>query len=471
MSSTDASSDGEPQVARRALAGDAPALRALVRAAYAKWVPLIGREPKPMTADYDKAVREHLVFVVEAPDRPDNGRLDAAIELIPAADHLLVENVAVAPAAQGRGLGTQLMDVAERVARDLGLRELRLYTNARFAENIALYEKLGYAITERAAIPGGGEVVWMGKRLDGPVAAAPLLPEPLRMPIWRDGPVPLGRVVYYRTVWAVLALIVGVGSISLAVSAGGKITLAHIALPAVLCALGVGFALLQLWLIALAARRTVHTGGNPGSSSLAFSSTVLGALTIAGVLHGKAVPQLQEMWEIYHGDQRLSDLRIAVGSDGHTMVLDGSLGMNAAAEIRRVLDAHPQVRAIVMEGPGGRMGPAYEIFQLIRDRQLNTRVERECDSACTVMFLGGVERSLGFYGRLGFHQIGFPGMSRGDMVDANRQLERFLTFDARVNRDFARKVVDTPHDSIWSPTPRELLDAGVIHRSDAVRRR
>lgn len=466
MSSTETTSDGDAQVARRALAGDAPALRDLVRAAYAKWVPLIGREPKPMTADYDKAVREHLVFVVEAP-----GQLDAAIELIPVAGHLLVENVAVAPSAQGRGLGTQLMDVAERVARDLGLKELRLYTNAKFTENIALYEKLGYAITERAEIPGGGEVVWMGKRLDGTAAGPPVLPETLRMPIWRDGAAPLGRVVYYRTVWAVLALIVGVGSISFAVSAGGKITLAHVALPAVLCALGVGFALWQLWLIALAARRAFRTGGNPRTSSLAFSSTVLGALTIAGVLHGKALPQLQEMWDIYRGDQRLSDLRITVGSDGQTMVLDGSLGMNAAADVRRVLDAHPQVRAIVMEGPGGRMGPAYEIFQLIRDRRLNTRVERECDSACTVMFLGGAERSLGFYGRLGFHQIGFPGMSRGDMVDANRQLERFLAFDAKLDRDFARKVVDTPHDSIWSPTPRELLDAGVIHRSDAARRR
>ncbi len=460
MSSTETSSDGDQQVARRALAGDAPALLALVRAAYAKWVPLIGREPKPMTADYDKAVREHLVFVVEAP-----GRLDAAIELIPAADHLLVENVAVAPAAQGRGLGTQLMDVAERVARDLGLKELRLYTNAQFAQNIAMYEKLGYAITERAAIPTGGEVVWMRKRLDGPV-----LPEPLRMPIWRDGPVPLGRVVYYRTVWAVLALIVGVGSISLAVSAGGPITIAHIAIPAVLCALGVGFALWQLWLIAAAARRVANSG-NPRSSGLAFSSTILGVLTIAGVLHGKAVPQLQEMWEIYRGDQRLSDLRIVVGSGGQTMTLDGSLGMNTAADVRRALDAHPEVRTIVMEGPGGRMGPAYEIFQLIRDRRLNTRVERECDSACAVMFLGGAERSLGFYGRLGFHQVGFPGMSQGDMVDANRQLERFLTFDAKLHRDFARKVVDTPHDSIWSPTPQELLDAGAIHRSDAVRRR
>lgn len=461
MSSTETSSDGDAQVARRALAGDAPALRDLVRAAYAKWVPLIGREPKPMTADYDKAVREHLVFVVESP-----GQLDAAIELIPAADHLLVENVAVAPSAQGRGLGTQLMDVAERVARDLGLRELRLYTNGKFVENIALYEKLGYAITARAAIPGGGEVVWMGKRLDGAPAGPLVLPETLRMPIWRDGAAPLGRVVYYRTVWAVLALIVGIGSISIAVSAGGKISFAHIAIPAVLCALGVGFALLQLWLIAAAARRVANSG-NPRSSGLAFSSTVLGVLTIAGVLHGKAVPQLTEMWEIYRGDERLSDLRVVVGSDGQTMTLDGSLGMNAAADVRRVLDAHPNVRMIVMEGPGGRMGPAFEIFQLIRDRRINTRVERECDSACAIMFLGGVERSLGFYGRIGFHQVGFPGMSQGDMVDANRQLERFLTLDAKLHRDFARKVVDTPHDAIWSPTPEELKAAGVIHRGGA----
>ena len=37
---------------RRAVMADAPAVAALTRDAYAKWVPLIGREPKPMTADY-----------------------------------------------------------------------------------------------------------------------------------------------------------------------------------------------------------------------------------------------------------------------------------------------------------------------------------------------------------------------------------------------------------------------------------
>ena len=181
------------------------------------------------------------------------------------------------------------------------------------------------------------------------------------------------------------------------------------------------------------------------------------------------MPQLQEMWEIYRGDEQLNDMLIVV--TGRTMLLNGSLGMNAAASVRRMLDAHPGVQTIVMEGPGGRMGPAYDIYQLIRGRRLDTRVERECDSACAVMFLGGTQRSLGPFGRLGFHQIGFPGMSRGDMVDANRQLEQFLSVEARLDRDFARKVVGTSHDSIWSPTPEELLAAGVIHRSDAPRRK
>ena len=40
---------------------DASAVRELTRTAYAKWVPVIGREPKPMGADYDRAVRDHIV--------------------------------------------------------------------------------------------------------------------------------------------------------------------------------------------------------------------------------------------------------------------------------------------------------------------------------------------------------------------------------------------------------------------------
>ena len=135
---------------RPATPADVEAIRTVTRTAYAKWVPLIGREPKPMTADYDAAVRHHRIDLIET-----DGGLAALIEMIPAADHLLIENIAVAPAMQGRGLARRLLAHAEAVARDLGVSEIRLYTNQRFAENIALYQRHGYRITQEDVLPHG----------------------------------------------------------------------------------------------------------------------------------------------------------------------------------------------------------------------------------------------------------------------------------------------------------------------------
>ncbi len=55
---------------RRATPADAPAVRDLTRAAYAKWIPLIGREPKPMTANYERAVVDHIIDLYEENDLP-----------------------------------------------------------------------------------------------------------------------------------------------------------------------------------------------------------------------------------------------------------------------------------------------------------------------------------------------------------------------------------------------------------------
>ncbi len=108
-------------------------MRDLTRAAYAKWVPVIGCEPRPMIADYDVAVRDHLVDLLHA-----HGRLVALIEMRPHPDHLLIVNVAVSPEFQGRGHGRALLTHAEQVATSLGHAELRLYTNSRFPESPAL---------------------------------------------------------------------------------------------------------------------------------------------------------------------------------------------------------------------------------------------------------------------------------------------------------------------------------------------
>jgi ribosomal protein S18 acetylase RimI-like enzyme len=147
---------------RRAAAEDVAAVRALTRQAYAKWVPLIGREPRPMQADYDRAVREHRIDLALLGDA-----LAGLIETIARPDHLLIENVAVAPACQGRGIGRRLMAHAEELAARQGHPELRLYTNARFDENIALYRRLGYRI-DRTDEGGLGVTVHMSKRIGNP---------------------------------------------------------------------------------------------------------------------------------------------------------------------------------------------------------------------------------------------------------------------------------------------------------------
>ncbi len=127
---------------RPAVAGDVPAIEALVREAYAMYVPRIGREPAPVTADHAGLVAAGRTSVVEA-----DGEVAGVIVLIPGGAHLLVENVAVAPKAQGRGLGRELMAFAERRAAQLGMAELRLYTNQLMTENLALYPALGYTET------------------------------------------------------------------------------------------------------------------------------------------------------------------------------------------------------------------------------------------------------------------------------------------------------------------------------------
>lgn len=148
---------------RRAVAADAAAVRAVVRDAYAKWVPAIGREPKPMTANYNTAMRLNRVDLAHV-----EGELAGLIETIDRSDHLLIENVAVAPQRHGQGLGRALMAHAETVARAAGYREVRLYTNRRFEANVQLYLRLGYSIDREEEGPLG-VTVYMSKSLPAAV--------------------------------------------------------------------------------------------------------------------------------------------------------------------------------------------------------------------------------------------------------------------------------------------------------------
>src|SRR5689334_15338551 len=140
---------------RRAGPADAEAVRDLTRLAYARWVPLLGREPTPVKQDYERVVREHPIDLLFAGDE-----LLALVWMIVHPEHLLIESLAVSPAHQGRGHGRRMLAHAESVAADLGLRLTRLYTNRLFVANIELYAVPATLSTARSPFGAGSRCTW-----------------------------------------------------------------------------------------------------------------------------------------------------------------------------------------------------------------------------------------------------------------------------------------------------------------------
>ena len=134
---------------RRAASSDLAGLRQLITDAYAKYIDRIGRPPAPMTADYAAALEHSRVWVLVNDDA-----MVGALVTEDRGDHLLLETVAVAPGAQGHGYGRLLLDRAECDAAELGLTEVRLYTNEAMTENLTFYPRHGYRETGRATEDG-----------------------------------------------------------------------------------------------------------------------------------------------------------------------------------------------------------------------------------------------------------------------------------------------------------------------------
>ena len=134
---------------RRASTADLTEIGQVISDAYSKYIERIGRPPAPMTADYTAALEHSRVWVLE-----DGDSVVGALVTEKKKDHLLLETVAVAPGAQGSGYGRLLLERAERDAVELGVSEVRLYTNEAMTENLSFYPRHGYRETGRALQDG-----------------------------------------------------------------------------------------------------------------------------------------------------------------------------------------------------------------------------------------------------------------------------------------------------------------------------
>ena len=146
---------------RPAEPADAPSIQGVVHAAYHHYIARIGKPPVPMEDDYAARVARGQVWVLTNPAHAIVGIL--VLENMPDGN-VLLDNVAVAPDAQGQGHGRALITFAEAEARRRGCHVLRLYTHILMTENIALYKRAGFVETARVT-EKGFQRVYMEKRL------------------------------------------------------------------------------------------------------------------------------------------------------------------------------------------------------------------------------------------------------------------------------------------------------------------
>jgi ribosomal protein S18 acetylase RimI-like enzyme len=138
---------------RAAIAADTDTIGAIARAAYSKYVARIGQAPAPMFADFAAYIARDAVVLIES-----DGKVCGFMIAWPETNAYFIDNIAVDPAAQGRGLGRRLIAHAVSEARRLGLRTLSLYTNVAMTENLALYRRIGFVETHRAVENGFNRV-------------------------------------------------------------------------------------------------------------------------------------------------------------------------------------------------------------------------------------------------------------------------------------------------------------------------
>lgn len=219
-----------------------------------------------------------------------------------------------------------------------------------------------------------------------------------------------------------------------------------------------GWSLVGIW---RSAGRHAARGGTPGWGTVARVMVVFGLLATLGQMPSLAL-QAKEYGLIAVGRDPMGPLAaITLDESGKSLEVKGPLSAGVADRFEEVLNSAPGTRTVMLDSDGGRIFEALRMAELIRARGLDTRVERNCASACTLILLAGKDRSAHRFAQIGFHQPDFPGLSEAEkngIIADNRK--DYL--DAGIRPDFLDRALSTPPAEMWYPTHADMVDAGVL---------
>lgn len=211
-------------------------------------------------------------------------------------------------------------------------------------------------------------------------------------------------------------------------------------------------------------RRTLE-GLNP---SLAFTGTmvnVLAASTMFSLVSSNASMAVTNV--LYYHFQNEPPVKVVLVPSNRAnrqppmLSVNGPVGIGSLRALRDALDAHPDVRLLMLESPGGLIVEGMAMAELVKRRKLQTLVLGGCASACTLVFVAGEQRWVAKYGEVGFHRSHLPGTAYSLVPnETDHRLGRWYA-EQGVSKRFIDRALDTPADGIWLPEVDYMVAEGV----------
>ncbi|WP_350334607.1 hypothetical protein [Coralliovum pocilloporae] len=194
------------------------------------------------------------------------------------------------------------------------------------------------------------------------------------------------------------------------------------------------------------------------TSGAAFGSILTAAFSMATVW--ATMGDLLNPSEPYQPSYRLT-----YDETSGTVHISGHFEPGITRAFQNILKTSPNARQVALNSEGGNIYEGRGVARTILDARLNTVVDEQCLSACTLAFISGQSRTLPEGARLGFHQYRLE-LTRYHTaifdIEAEQEKDRTFFRSRSVSAEFVEKIHKTGTHDIWTPTRAELVQAGII---------
>lgn len=142
------------------------------------------------------------------------------------------------------------------------------------------------------------------------------------------------------------------------------------------------------------------------------------------------------------------------------LVASGPIGDHSANALVAAIAQHPNIKILELDSPGGLVSEMHSIVDVVQKHRLDTVVLRQCNSACTDIFLSGERRFVTESSTFGFHQSGYQDRPHDTKWDSAEYTSAIFYRSRGVKEWFFLKSLNTSYYDSWWPSVMDLKDSG-----------